>query len=69
MQLRAIRIKRRMTLEELSQKSGVSRVAINRYELGSRCPNLDIAKRLSDALGCTLEELAEGLSEKSDKAV
>lgn len=61
--LREIRIKRQMTLEELSRKSGVSRVSINRYELGERCPNIRIAKQLADALGCTLDELVGSANE------
>lgn len=73
--LRELRIKQKMTLEELARRSGISRVSINRYELGERCPNLQIAKRLADALGCTLDDLVNErkeeheINQSTDKAV
>lgn len=60
MMLKEMRIKKKMTLEELSRASGVSRVSINRYELGERSPNVYIAKKLADALDCTIEDLIDG---------
>lgn len=60
--LKDMRIKKRMTLEELAKASGVSRVSINRYELGDRVPNVLIAKKLADALDCSIEDL---ISEKT----
>ena len=57
MKLREIRLQRKMTLEELSELSGVNRVTINRYELGQRTPSVDMALKLASALGCTVEEL------------
>ena len=64
--LKEMRIKRKMTLEELSKASGVSRVSINRYELGERSPNIFIAKKLADALGCTIEDLIDEKSTTKD---
>lgn len=55
--LREQRIKKGMTLDALSKASGVSRVSINRYELGTRTPNIIIAAKLADALGCKVEDL------------
>lgn len=64
--LKEMRIKRKMTLEELSKASGVSRVSINRYELGERSPNIYIAKKLADALGCAIEDLIDEKSTIKD---
>jgi len=71
MMLKEMRIKRKMTLEQLSKASGVSRVSINRYELGERSPNVYIAKKLADALKCTIEDLIDDKSNinESEEAV
>lgn len=55
--LREQRIKKGMTLDALAKASGVSRVSINRYELGTRTPDVVAAKKIADALGCRIEDL------------
>ena len=50
-------IEKKMTLEELASKSGVSGASLNRYELGQRVPNIVIAKKIANVLGCTIDEL------------
>lgn len=55
-----------MTLEELAAKSGLSRVSVNRYELGTRTPRADAALKLAKALNCTVEELLKEDSDKGD---
>ena len=55
--IREMRQKRGMTLEELSKASGVPRVSINRYELGTRIPNVTVASKIAKALDCSIEEL------------
>ncbi len=55
--LREQRIKKGMTLDALAKASGVSRVSINRYELGTRIPNIVAAGKIADALGCSVEDL------------
>lgn len=55
--LRELRKAKGMTMDELSKASGVSRVSINRYELGDRVPDIIIASKLARALGCQIEEL------------
>lgn len=59
MQIRAIRKRRLMTLEQLAAKSGVDRVSINRYELGSHEPSVSKAIKIARALGCTVEQLMD----------
>lgn len=66
--IRERRIAKRLTLEQLASLSGVSRISLNRYELGQRVPNVVIAQKIANALGCTIDELLD--SAKSDgKAV
>lgn len=51
MDIKGIRKQLRLTQEALSQKSGVSRVNIARYENGTRNPSPRTAKRLAAVLG------------------
>ena len=39
---------------ELSQKSGISQADISRLEKGTRNPSLNLLKRLTEAMDCTL---------------
>lgn len=55
--LRDKRLEKKMTMDELSRISGVSRVSINRYELGTRTPDIVAASKLAAALGCKIEDL------------
>lgn len=57
MQIRTLRKRRFMTLEQLAAKSGVGRVNINRYELGTVEPGVHNAIKIARALGCTVEQL------------
>lgn len=57
MQIRKLRKRRFMTLEQLAAKSGVGRVNINRYELGTVEPGVHNAIKIARALGCTVEQL------------
>lgn len=55
--LRERRLEKGMTMDDLAKKSGVSRVSINRYELGTRTPDIIAAFRLATALDCKMEDL------------
>lgn len=57
MRIRLYRLKLGWTLDELSRRSGISRVSLTRYELGERVPNVTIVLKICKALGCTVEEL------------
>lgn len=46
-----------MSQEDLAKASGVSRVAIARYESGERVPSVIIAARIANALGCKVDDL------------
>ena len=55
--LRAVRLDRKMSQDELAEAAGVSKDAVKRWEAGANTPGLDSACALADALGCTLEDL------------
>jgi transcriptional regulator with XRE-family HTH domain len=49
-----------MTQQELAQKLFVSRQTVCRWENGTRCPDLIMAKRIALVLGISLDELLPG---------
>lgn len=49
--LRFYRLKNAMTKKELAEKSELTPMAITHYENGTRTPNMEVLKRLADALG------------------
>lgn len=56
--LKQERIKNGLTQVELAQKVGVTARTIQNYEMGERTPsNLEIAQKIADALGTTIEDL------------
>ena len=55
--IQIIRKKRHLTQLELAQKLGVSRSAVGMWEYGSNEPNLDMIKKLADALDVEYELL------------
>ena len=58
--LRRIRKQERLTMKHLADLSGVSESAIGMYETGKRKPSFEVLLRLSEALGCTVDELVRG---------
>ena len=59
----AIREKREslgLTQQDLAEKLFVSRQTVCRWENGSRCPDLIMAKRISMVLGISMDELVPG---------
>lgn len=55
--LKLKRIEKGFTQEELAKKIGVFRMTIYYYESGKRKPNSDMLVKLSDALGCKVDEI------------
>lgn len=55
--LKAIRIKRGMTQDELAELLNTSKQVISRYENGQRYPKISAAARIAKALGVSLAEL------------
>ena len=55
-----LRKRRRMTQEQLAKYADVSCAAIWQYENGKATPRIEISIKLAQALGVTVEQLANG---------
>jgi transcriptional regulator with XRE-family HTH domain len=55
--VRELRRGRGLTLEELAERSGVSRAMISKVERGEKNPTLVVAAKVAEGLGITLAEL------------
>ena len=55
--IRECRERRGMTLEQLAAAAGVERRVLADLEPGNRCPSLDTALELAEALGVSVEGL------------
>ncbi len=66
--VRELRRRRRLTLEELAELSGVSRAMISKVERGEKNPTLVVAAKLAEGLGVTLSQLA-GMEERREIVV
>jgi transcriptional regulator with XRE-family HTH domain len=62
--IKELRLNKGWSQEELAKKSGVGRISIIRYENNERIPQVDVASRIANALGCTIDEL---LGEKKEE--
>lgn len=60
--IRALRLDAGMTQEELAQRIGLKKQNISRYENSRVEPNIRTAKRIAEALGVSLEEMAVGVT-------
>ena len=49
-----------ITQRELSKRSKVAESNISHYINDSRCPKLDVAQRLADAIGCEIILVRKG---------
>ncbi|RKI90479.1 XRE family transcriptional regulator [Parablautia intestinalis] len=56
MTLKQLRENKGMSQTELANCVGVKQTTISQYENGSRKPNLSKAKKISDALGISLDD-------------
>jgi putative transcriptional regulator len=57
--LKVLRAERRWTQEDLGQRVGVSRQAINALETGKHDPSLDLAYRIAVEFGIPVEQIFE----------
>lgn len=68
--IRDLRLNAGLTQEQLAEKIGVKKQNISRYENGRVEPNIRTAKKIADALGVSLEEMAsevDGVVMATDK--
>ncbi|MDQ4002806.1 MAG: XRE family transcriptional regulator [Actinomycetota bacterium] len=66
--VRGLRRERRLTLEGLAERSGVSRAMISKLERGEKNPTLVVAAKVAEGLGVTLSQLV-GVEEKREVVV
>lgn len=59
--LKSLREVNKLTQKELSEKVGLSRKTIVRYENGQTIPNIVEAYKLSDALEVSIDDLVCGM--------
>lgn len=52
-----VRMQRKMSIHDLSEKSGVAKSHIQKIEAGNASPSLEVMCRLAEALECDLTEL------------
>lgn len=55
--IRLIRLQRKLSQKELSEKSGVNLKSLSRYELGTSIPPADVLKAIADALAVSADAL------------
>ena len=55
--LKELRLKKGLSQEQLAKQLNISSVAICQYELGKRCPNASILKKLAQVLDCSVDDL------------
>ena len=66
--MRELRRERGLTLEELAERSGVSRAMISKLERGEKNPTLVVAAKLAEGFGVTLSQLV-GMEERREVVV
>lgn len=57
--LRELRKCQRVTIRELSKRSGISRQAIYNYENGEKNPKMETIRKLALGLGVSVDEVLE----------
>ena len=65
--IRAVRMMRGITQEQLAEMADISRVMVGRYETTDQLPTLDTLVRISDALGVSTDYLL-GRTDALDEA-
>lgn len=68
--LKKLRANKKMTQEELAQRSGLSSRMIQKYEYGIAHPSYDAAKKLASALEISISELfGDNVAQQADALV
>ncbi len=63
-----LRKKKNWSQADLAEMTGVSQVMIGKYERGDAIPSIEVAKKIADAFGVSLDYLVgEGLNASFDK--
>lgn len=64
--IRELRIKRKMTQDELAEKLFVTRQTVSNYETGKSRPDVDMLVKISDLLDCDINSLLYGLPKEEN---
>lgn len=62
MTLKQLRVNKGLSQAELGNRIGIKQTTISQYENGSRKPPLSVAKKLSDVLDVTLDDIFGSLT-------
>lgn len=65
--IRELRTQNRYTMEEFSEKLGVSRQTLSKWELGDTIPDLERSMMMANMFRITLDELVYGSLDRSDE--
>ena len=65
--IKALRIRKAMTQDELAEKLFVSRQTVSNYENGKSNPDIDILVKIAEVLETDVNTLIYGEKEKEDK--
>jgi transcriptional regulator with XRE-family HTH domain len=65
-ELKKVRVNKKITQQDLSDRTGIHQQQISRYERSISIPTLEVAKKIADGLCVTLDELVV-IREMSDK--
>ena len=57
--IKAIRIERNLTLEQLAEQAGIRRTMVGRLERRERVPTIQVANQIAHALGFSLSDLVQ----------
>lgn len=52
-----VRTKKKVSIRELSNRTGIAKSALSRYENNQRLPRMDALENIAAALGAHIEEL------------
>jgi len=66
--IRDIRKERKVTLVELSERTGVAQATLSRIETGTMIGTVESHQKISEALGITLGELYQGVDSRAESA-
>lgn len=55
--IKSLRIKSRMSQEDLAEKSGIPYTTLMRIEMGAENPSIFMITKIAEILGTTLEEI------------
>ncbi len=59
MNLKQLRMSKKLTQKQLAERLGVKRTTICMWETGNSSPSLEILKKIAQVLNCSIDELVK----------